>query len=252
MRDFRSLLADVTDCIGFFTRLPVPGQTRPDRAFAPALWAAPFAGLVVALVGALIMAIAAGIDMPPAVCALLAVAATMALTGALHEDGLSDAVDGLYGGFSRERRLEIMHDSRIGTFGSAALIFSIALRAAALTAIGPTWDAALALVAAHMASRALLPVMMHAVPPARPEGLAASVGRVPRDTALAALAIGAAALLVLGFPLAVGIGLVAALVFMWVRKEALDRIGGQTGDILGALQQLAEISILCAAASALA
>jgi adenosylcobinamide-GDP ribazoletransferase len=252
MRDLRSLLADVTDCIGFFTRLPVAGAAAPDRAFAPALWAAPIAGLAVALVGLLFMAIAAGMGMPPAICAFVAIAATMVATGALHEDGLSDTVDGFFGGFSRERRLEIMKDSRIGTFGAAALVFSIALRAAALAAIGPSWEAACAVIAAHMASRALLPAMMHDVPPAKPDGLAASVGTVPRDTALAALALGAASLLLLGLPLAVGTAAALALVFLFVRRQAIERVGGQTGDVLGALQQLAETAALCAAAAAFA
>lgn len=252
MRDLRSLLADVTDCIGFFTRLPVSGTAAPDRAFAPALWAAPVAGLVVALVGILFMAIAAGLGMPPTICALVAIAATMVATGALHEDGLSDTVDGFFGGFSRERRLEIMKDSRIGAFGAAALIFSVALRAAALAAIGPTFEAACALVAAHMASRALLPAMMHDVRPAKPEGLAASVGAVSRDTGLAALALGAASLLLFGLPLAAGTAAALALIFLFVRQQAVERIGGQTGDVLGALQQLAEIAVLCAAAAAFA
>lgn len=252
MRDFRSLLADVTDCIGFFTCLPVAGAAAPDRAFAPALWAAPVAGLVVALVAALFMAIAAGLGMPATICALVAVAAAMIVTGALHEDGLSDTVDGFFGGFSRERRLEIMKDSRIGTFGAAVLVFSVALRAAALAAIGPSWEAASALVAAHMASRALLPAMMHAMPAAKPEGLAASVGAVARDTALAALALGVAALLLLGLPVAFATGLALALIFLFVRQQATDRIGGHTGDVVGALQQLAEITVLCAAAVAFA
>lgn len=249
MRDPRSLATDATECLGFFTRLPVPAAP-PDRAFAPSLWAAPLAGLAVAAAGALAMAAAVWLAMPASVCALVAVAATMAATGALHEDGLSDTVDGFFGGFTRERRLEIMKDSRIGTFGAAALVFSIGLRAAALAAIGPSLAAVAALVAAHMASRALLPAMMHVTPPARPDGLAASVGAVPRDTALAALVIGAAALPLLGLPAALLTAGALALIVVAVRRTAMARIGGHTGDVLGALQQLAEIAVLCAAASA--
>lgn len=251
MRSPGTLLGDVADCIGFFTRLPVPSSATPDRAFAPALWAAPVAGLAVALVAASVLALAAGLGMPASICALAAVAATMAVTGALHEDGLSDTVDGFFGGYTRERRLEIMRDSRIGAFGASALIFSIALRAAALAAIGPSWNALFALVAAHMASRALLPAMLNLVPPARGDGLSASVGEVPRGTAGAALAVGAATLLLLG-PLAMLLTAAAlVLIFYAVARTARDRIGGQTGDVLGALQQLAEIAVLCAAAAAL-
>jgi adenosylcobinamide-GDP ribazoletransferase len=250
MRTPRSLLADMADCIGFFTRLPAPLPPSPERPFARALWAAPLAGLVVALVAALVMAIAAGLSLPPAICALLAVAATVIVTGALHEDGLADTADGLFGGYTRERRLEIMKDSRIGTFGAAALVFSIALRAAALAAIGPAWPALLALVAAHMASRAVLPALLHATAPAKPDGLAASVGAVPRETAVAALLIGFVALLPLGMFAAILTALALALIFIALRQAALQRIGGTTGDIVGALQQLCEIAVLCAAAAA--
>ena len=174
----------------------------------------------------------------------------MIVTGALHEDGLSDTVDGFFGGFSRERRLEIMHDSRIGTFGSAALIFSIALRAAALAAIGAEMPAVLALIAAHMASRGLLPALMHATSPAKADGLAASVGAVPRNSAVAALAVGGASLLLLGPLAALVCALVLGLIFIALRQQAISRIGGLTGDVVGALQQLAEIAVLCAAAAA--
>ncbi len=253
MRDARSLIADITECVGFFTRLPVPSRMisqGADRAFAPSLWAAPVAGLAVALVGAAAMAIAAGLGMPATISALAAIAVTMAATGALHEDGLSDTVDGFFGGFSRERRLEIMKDSRIGAFGAAALIFSVAFRASALAAIGPGWGAAFALAAAHMASRALLPAMLHAVPPARSDGLAASVGAVPRETAVAALVIGALSLLLLGLKPMLLTAAALALIFHLVGRTARARIGGHTGDVLGALQQLAEIAVLCAAAAA--
>ena len=249
MRDAGTLLTDVTDCIGFFTRLPVASAGAADRAFAPALWAAPIAGLAVALAGGLVLALSSAVGLPSTVSALLVVAATMALTGALHEDGLSDTFDGLFGGFTRERRLEIMKDSRIGAFGASTLVFSIGLRAAALAAIGVSWEALYGLVAAHMASRALLPAMLHAAPPARSDGLAASVGTVDRNTALAALALGAAPLLLLG-PLALILTAAAlAAVFVLIDRTARDRIGGHTGDILGALQQAAEIIVLCAAAA---
>jgi adenosylcobinamide-GDP ribazoletransferase len=196
------------------------------------------------------MMLAAALQLPPAICALLAVATTMIVTGALHEDGLADTADGLFGGYTRERRLEIMKDSRIGTFGAAALVFSIALRAAALAAIGLSWAAMLALVAAHMASRAVLPALLHATRPAKPEGLAASVGAVSRETAIVALAIGAVALLPLGILAAVQATFALALIFAAVRQAANQRIGGVTGDIVGALQQLCEIAALCAAAAA--
>ena len=253
MPEPRILVADVLACLGFFTRLPLPVQDYGVRPFAAAIWAAPVAGIVVGLIGGAVLLCAGWLTLPPAICALLAVAATMAATGALHEDGLSDTVDGFYGGQSRQRRLEIMKDSRIGTFGAAALILSIGMRVAALAAIGANLDALLALVAAHAASRALLPLFIQSTAPARPEGLAGSVGSVSLETAVATLCLGGIVLIpLLGILGGIATAVALALSFLWMRQEANARIGGHTGDVLGAMQQLGEMLVLCAAASAFA
>jgi adenosylcobinamide-GDP ribazoletransferase len=169
----------------------------------------------------------------------------------LHEDGLADTVDGLCGGGDRETKLAIMRDSRLGAFGGLALMLSVALRAAALAQLGEALHAALALIAAHAASRALLPMAMRLSAPARAEGLAAAAGRPGSAAAIAAVVIGAAiALAALGptrGAFALGLAAVAvAAAAMLARRQ----IGGHTGDILGACQQVAEIVILLVAARA--
>jgi len=249
--DHRALRADMLACLAFYTRLPVHAGDGGGRRFGDAQWAAPVAGLAVGLCGALAFWAADAAGLPAAICGLVAVAATMLASGALHEDGLSDTFDGLGGGRTRERKLEIMRDSRIGSYGAAALVFSILLRAAALAAIADPAMAALALIAAHMAARALMPLAMHIMPPARDDGLAAGVGAVARPVVLAALAIGAVALLPLGPGAALAAAMLLAGWTLLLRRTAVHQIGGQTGDVLGALEQGAEMIVLLAAAAAL-
>jgi adenosylcobinamide-GDP ribazoletransferase len=178
----------------------------------------------------------------------LAVTAGLLLTGALHEDGLADSADGLFGGVDRDHRLAIMRDSRHGTFAVLALVLSVALRAAALAQIGEAVFAGLALVAAHAGSRALLAAAMWALPPARGDGLGAAAGRPRSATVVAALviafAIGAAALGPMHGTIAIAIAAAAVAI---AATTARRRIGGYTGDTLGAFQQIGEIAILLAA-----
>ena len=243
-------VGDIAACIGFYTRLPA-GLLSPTSAdFAAAQWAAPVAGLLVGLVGGGALLIASWIGLPPLVTALIAVAATMLVTGALHEDGLADTADGLGGGATPERKLEIMRDSRIGTYGVAALLFSVLLRIAALAALTPAAGFA-ALIAAHAAGRALMPYLLATSPPARADGLSANIGTVSERTALTALAIGAASLLLLGFLPALAAASMSGLWLLAVRAAAQRQISGHTGDICGALEQGGEILVLLAAAAAL-
>jgi adenosylcobinamide-GDP ribazoletransferase len=133
----------------FLTRLPLTHQTPiANGELSQALWTAPVVGIAVGLVGAGVYALAQALHLPPLPAAVLAVAATLVVTGGLHEDGLADVADGFGGGATRERKLEIMHDSRIGTFGVCALIISFMLRVAALTNLGDPGLVAAVLVAA--------------------------------------------------------------------------------------------------------
>jgi adenosylcobinamide-GDP ribazoletransferase len=245
------LLGDIALCLVFFTRLPLPAFEVAHSTFARAIWAAPIVGLAVAMIGGLVYAIAASLGLSAGPAAALALAAMMAATGCLHEDGLSDTSDGFGGGKTREKKLEIMRDSRIGTYGACALVLSVLLRWSAIAELGSPAAVFCGLVAAHAASRALLPAFMHMLPPARTDGLSAGVGAVSADTALAAAALGALALLALGFSGAVAAALCLGLVFFLLRTLCLNQIGGQTGDTAGALQQAGEIAVLLVASAVL-
>lgn len=245
---FDTLLEDVTTCIGFYTRMPV---SAGNRGLAEAHWAAPVAGAVAGLMVGLSLWLTLALSVPAAIAAAIALAAGIALTGALHEDGLADVADGFGGGHDRERKLEIMKDSRLGTYGALALMLSLLARWAALTALAaaPPLAMLLAVVAAHSASRALVPAFMLRVPPARPYGLSAGAGRPDPPVALVALAIGISALLICGLWLALIATLLLAVLFQSLERLTTRQIGGQTGDVLGALQQGGEIAVLVAAAS---
>jgi adenosylcobinamide-GDP ribazoletransferase len=245
------LVCDLKISIIFCTRLPL-AHAKPIASsdIAGASWAMPIAGALVGLIGAAVYWLTSAVGLPPFSAAALALVATLIATGCLHEDGLADTADGFGGGSSRERKLEIMRDSRIGTYGACALALSLILRWSALASIADPAAVAMALIAAHAAARAPLPAFMRFVPPARSDGLAAAAGGPPREGAAAASFLGVVALgLCLG-PGAVIIGLLllssAAILMAWL---SVQQIGGQTGDVLGALEQINEILILLTAAA---
>jgi adenosylcobinamide-GDP ribazoletransferase len=249
----RSLLADLRMAVALSTRIPVgPAAPTADGDVARASWALPLAGILVGLIGAFIYWLAIRLHLQPEPAAMLALGATMLVTGAMHEDGLADAADGLGGGKTREQKLEIMRDSRIGAFGACALTASIVLRWSSLAAIADPHLVAIALVAAHAAARAPLPLFMRVLPPARTDGLSSGAGQPPPQSAVLAIAIGAICLL---FGFGIGGTLIAALILaviaLLLARIAKAQIGGQTGDVLGALEQLCEAALLAIASSLL-
>jgi len=245
------LIRDLKIFVIFCTRLPLAHVEPIDSGdIARASWAMPLAGALVGLIGAVVYWLTSALGLPPLPAAALALAATLIATGCLHEDGLADTADGFGGGSSRERKLEIMRDSRIGTYGACALALSLILRWSALASIADPAAVAMALIAAHAAARAPLPAFMRFVPPARSDGLAAAAGGPPREGAAAASFLGVVALgLCLG-PGAVIVSLLllssASILMAWL---SVQQIGGQTGDVLGALEQINEILILLTAAA---
>src|SRR5579864_8398194 len=156
------------------TRLPAGAMRGSDGAVAATGWAFPLVGAGIGALGAVAFVVAEALGLADPLAALLAVLAVVAITGAFHEDGLADTVDGFGGGRTREAKLAIMRDSRHGTFGILALVLGVLLRAAALGAIGDPIHAGLALIAAHSVSRGALPPLMRLLPPARPDGLGAA------------------------------------------------------------------------------
>lgn len=233
----------------FLTRVPLPPPEFAEGGLAPAMAAFPLVGAAIGGVAGLVW-LSADRLLPPLPAAVLAVLAGVVLTGALHEDGLADFADGLGARGGRQRRLEVMRDSRTGAFGALALGFSVLLRAVCLAA-APSGLAGLgALVAAAALARAAMPAAMQVMGPARPDGLGASAGVPDASVAAAAAAVGlVAAIAGLGFAgalAAVVAGLAAAAVVVVLARRAL---GGFTGDVLGAVAQAVEMAVLLAAAS---
>jgi adenosylcobinamide-GDP ribazoletransferase len=242
--------ADVAAALLFSTRLPLPrAATITGTDIARASWALPVAGAIVGLIAAAVYWLARLADVPPFPAAGLTVVASLVVTGCLHEDGLADVADS-FGASARERKLEIMRDSKIGTYGACALFMSLLLRSSALASIAEPELAAPVLVAAHMAGRAGMPLFMRLVPPARADGLSVGVGTPPRASAIAALPIG---MLALGVGLGPAAGVCAfaliAVAFASLAWSSVRQIGGQTGDVLGAFEQIGEIIVLLVAAA---
>jgi len=246
----RRFVTDVAVCLMFCTRLPLAtSMPAAGGDVARASWALPVAGALVGALGGLAYWLAVRLGLPPLVAAALALAAGVVVTGCLHEDGLADTADG-FGGSDRERRLEIMRDSRLGTYGVCALLMSLLLRWSALASIADARAVALALVAAHAAARAPLPAFMALVPPARSDGLAAAAGPPPYAAVAAAGVLGALALgLCLGPTAALAALVLLAAAAVIMARMIVKAIGGHTGDVLGALEQINEILVLLVAAA---
>ena len=243
------IAADLKTSIAFCTRLPIGKAAAAGSDVARASWALPIAGAAVGAIAALVYSIAGALSLSPPVAAALALAATTAVTGALHEDGLADTADGFGGGKDRESKLAIMRDSRLGTYGACALFLSFLLRWSALATIAHPFAVTMALIASHISARAALPVFMRLTPRARGDGLAAGAGEPSWESAAAACMIGVIALCVALGPSAGVIG-VALLIGAGLLTGSLSRsqIGGQTGDVLGALEQVNEVVVMLIAA----
>jgi adenosylcobinamide-GDP ribazoletransferase len=244
-------------CIRFYSRLPVPAlpgererHSLPDFRRVPR--ALPFAALIIALPAVLVLLGAGLAGVGAMLAAALAVTALTLTTGAFHEDGLADSADGLFGGQTPERRLEIMKDSRVGSYGAIAIGLALLLRVTALASIleaAGALAAAAALLAAAPWSRAEGLRLLATQATARSGGASASVGQPSRGTAW--LALGLSGLIALCAALATGLplaGLALGLLLAHLAATGLARlsrrlIGGQTGDIVGAVQQLDEIAI---------
>ncbi len=239
----RQIIADLKVSIGLLTRLPLVRDIDMDRA-AHAAWAWPIAGFLPASLAAIALSLALWVGLSAGVASAICLTTLIMATGALHEDGLADSADGFWGGWDPERRLEIMKDSRIGTYGVIALIMSLLARwslIAILAATGSFWAP---LLASAALSRAPMVGLMAAMRPAREGGLSKAVGQpeMGRFWQSLALAIFVALLLCGGSAIIAALAALAAAGLMgWTANR---KIGGQTGDVLGGAQQLAEIACL--------
>lgn len=238
-------MADIAVAFSLLSRLPVPlsPETANQRAVY-AVWAYPLVGAVLGVIAsALALALfRAGIaEGPVAGLALLAMAM---LTGGLHEDGLGDSADGLFGGRDKAHALEIMRDSRVGAYAVTALVLISLILWSALTELVTSGAFIATFVFAAMMSRAIMGLVMILLPLARQDGLSALTGRPSLSTVLIGFAISiAAGWLLIGLnALLLTLAGLAVASLLW--QLALRKIGGQTGDVLGATQKLSETAIL--------
>jgi len=254
MRLGSSLLIDLLICLRFLTRLPLPAlplESAPHALadFSRAARMIPLAGAFLGALAALVLIIASCSGLPLLLAAPLAIGALLLLSGAMHEDGLADCADGFGGGASAAHKLDIMQDSRIGAFGASALALALYLRAASLTFVaGQSLGLAIAmLIGGAAASRAAALIPLAALPPARAHGAGFSAGK-PEPSALCVAA--SLAILFALSPILAGAGAfkallgVAAVLCAAFAMSALAKrqIGGQTGDVAGAVQQMSEIA----------
>ena len=229
--------------VTFLTRLPVAaGLDHYEGRLARAARYFPLTGVLIGATAGLVFYLAS-LALAPPLAAGLAIAAGILVTGALHEDGLADTCDGM-GARDPERMLEIMRDSRIGSYGTVALVLSIGLRWAALAGLSPV-NGLIALIVAHTVSRAMLPPVLTSTKYARSQGLAQSVaGGVRGGEALVATLLAFAVAMTAG-PIAGVVAMAAGIAAAGgVLAVVMRRLAGYTGDTLGAIQQVAEIAVL--------
>ncbi len=244
-------IAEILVSLQFLTRIPIPFMRTIDP---PKLGQSMrFFGIAGGVIGALNGLVLIGLNqlhVPPMMVAVLACGFGLMITGALHEDGLADSFDGLFGGRDLEHRLLIMKDSRIGTYGASALMVAMLMRVSAYIAIInlPAHYIILILAAVGAFSRAMVVDMMWATRPARSDGLSVMAGRPGRNSSLFAILTSAAFTLYACAFIRADTGIfalaAAGVLTALIRRYAIRMIGGQTGDICGAVQVIAELGML--------
>lgn len=245
MKAVRNELDYFFGAVRFFTRLPVPAWVgHSSEALERSSRYFPAIGLIVGGIAALVLVLASFI-WPKTLAVLASMATTLYLTGAFHEDGWSDMVDGFGGGWEKQQILAIMKDSRIGSFGAVALVILLLAKFCALVEI-ELWMLPLALIAGHSLSRLCATAVLGGLDYVRDEGkskpLATRIGR--GELAFAALTA-LLPLLLLPPQQAVAGVVFATLATLWLARMFKRQIGGYTGDCLGATQQLSEVAFYC-------
>jgi adenosylcobinamide-GDP ribazoletransferase len=248
----RDWIDDVTLAIGLLTRLPVPHpvDVGPDR-LARAQRAFPLVGALIGFIVGIVDRCLLAIDIPALAAAALALGASAALTGALHEDGLADVGDGFGGGADRTTKLSIMRDSRLGTYGALVLLVGFSARLAALASL-PVAAIIPGLVVAHTLGRAAIPILAASMPFARDDGLGKSAGHPDTASVITAVMIAVVvALLCLPAKIALLAVIIAAGGAAAMAVLAWRQIGGVTGDVFGATEQVVETAVLLVLAARL-
>ena len=238
-------MRDILLSVVFLTRFPITlSEDTKSLQLADVIWAFPVVGVFVGVLASFVMLVGFQLGLDPLVCGLIAVVAQVLITGALHEDGLADVADGFGGGNKVVDKLRIMRDSCVGTYGVLALVFSITFRAGLIASMTTETIAVLALISAGAVSRAFVALAMNQLEAVRTDGLATGAGKPTNEATLVTLAIGAAvAFLLLGVSgwivLVVAFG-AAVLIGLFAKRQ----IGGQTGDVLGTVQQVTEAAVM--------
>lgn len=234
----------------FLTRIGLPRRWRRFDGLTLGTCAGsfPLVGILIGLVGGVVFLGCLHVGITLHVASLVAILCQVLLTGGLHEDGLADTADALGGHGDRQKKLAIMKDSHIGSFGVLALILIIGMKASAMATLGLYPEALWGFAVAASFSRAGMAVLMHLLPPARDTGLAVIAGKTPRVQAVIAVVISVAFLL-LGLPsisALIWVGVVFGGMLSIIAYVALRQFGGITGDVLGAAQVLTETALFIA------
>ncbi len=247
MKEYKSSwINDLLVALLFLTRIPLKiNMNFSMAAVGSSVRCFPLVGLVVGGISGGVFFTLNLLGLPVFVCATIAVGLQILITGALHEDAIGDVADGFGGGATKDKKLEIMRDSRVGTYAVVTLIIAITLK---ITAIGSMYPEVLALpviISAAVASRGMLAWGMYLMPSARKDGLGASAGKPQLISVVGALIFTIIIPVALIGPFAASAALLGAFVSTGLMGWIAHRqIGGQTGDVLGSLQQVSEITFL--------
>ncbi|MBL4906812.1 MAG: adenosylcobinamide-GDP ribazoletransferase [Sneathiella sp.] len=246
-------LKDFLVALVFLTRLPVHlSFTFSMSAVGSASRCFPLVGLIVGGVSGAIFLGSHLIGMPIFLAAFLSLSAQILLTGALHEDAIGDVADGFGGGADKAKKMNIMRDSRVGTYAVVTLILVLGMKVSALASFKDPYLAFSVILSSAVVSRGLMVWAMYLLPSARPDGLGASAGKPSLIASLWALAFTVLIPLVSLNPSLGSIALLASIAGAFVLSLiAYRQIGGQTGDVLGSVQQISELSFLIAMATVL-
>ena len=240
----QSRLAEAKLAMMLLTRFPVGHIKDPAPSAAAACWAFPLAGLAVGIATSVTMAGTLWLGLPHDIAAGLTLVVGVIATGGLHEDGLADVADGFGGGRTRERKLEIMRDSHIGSYGALALIFMIGLRWSAMTTLADRDPSGsfFGLVAIAILSRSVLPLVLAQLPPARQEGLGHSASNPGSLRPAVSVGFGIlTSMYLLGYWATLAVSISAGVTVLLAGWWSLRQIGGQTGDVVGAIQQITDL-----------
>ncbi len=242
---------DIAAAVMILTRIPIKwsyfSEKEPD--ISQSLWAYPVVGIIISIFSICVYLVSVSLGWPVFVSSASALLVTVLITGAFHEDGLADVCDGFWGGYTKDRKLEIMKDSRVGTYGVLALLFSLALRIMFLSSLA-TYEAISALIITACVSRTIIVSLLTVMKPAVTDGMGVKAGK----PSIYSLCLSITISVVTTYFLA-GVGVtglvisVSVLALLFVRFVALRHIGGYTGDVLGAGQQVSEIFIYAALAT---